>query len=122
MYPPTQADDLLRQMDYIDVLQCHSWDANTPIEETMDALHDVSLHLPLRAKHEADTLLSTTGSKAWAGPLYWHVDLLRMAASRDAKLRQVSQRELALACCSENVPLLPFVHPANRFYFDAALP
>jgi aryl-alcohol dehydrogenase-like predicted oxidoreductase len=27
--------------DYVDVLQCHRFDPETPIEETMDALHDV---------------------------------------------------------------------------------
>ncbi|KAJ7158529.1 aryl-alcohol dehydrogenase [Mycena filopes] len=29
------------QLDFIDVLQCHRFDPNTPIEETMQALHDV---------------------------------------------------------------------------------
>ncbi|KAM0750647.1 Aldo/keto reductase [Meredithblackwellia eburnea MCA 4105] len=29
------------QMDYVDVLQCHRFDPETPIEETMDALHDI---------------------------------------------------------------------------------
>ncbi|KAJ7449913.1 NADP-dependent oxidoreductase domain-containing protein [Mycena latifolia] len=29
------------QVDYIDVLQCHRFDYDTPIEETMQALHDV---------------------------------------------------------------------------------
>ncbi|KAF7338216.1 Aldo-ket-red domain-containing protein [Mycena venus] len=29
------------QLDYIDVLQCHRFDKETPIEETMQALHDV---------------------------------------------------------------------------------
>ncbi|KAL1726648.1 NADP-dependent oxidoreductase domain-containing protein [Schizophyllum commune] len=29
------------QLDYIDVLQCHRFDKDTPIEETMEALHDV---------------------------------------------------------------------------------
>ncbi|KAL1666245.1 NADP-dependent oxidoreductase domain-containing protein [Schizophyllum commune] len=29
------------QLDYIDVLQCHCFDKDTPIEETMEALHDV---------------------------------------------------------------------------------
>jgi hypothetical protein len=29
------------QLDYIDVLQCHRFDKSTPIEETMQALHDV---------------------------------------------------------------------------------
>ena len=33
----------LKRMDleYVDVFQCHRFDYNTPIEETMDALHDV---------------------------------------------------------------------------------
>ncbi|KAH9857414.1 Aldo/keto reductase [Lenzites betulinus] len=29
------------QLEYIDVLQCHRFDYNTPIQETMQALHDV---------------------------------------------------------------------------------
>jgi aryl-alcohol dehydrogenase (NADP+) len=29
------------QMDYVDLYQIHRWDSNTPIEETMEALHDV---------------------------------------------------------------------------------
>ncbi|EIW61090.1 oxidoreductase [Trametes versicolor FP-101664 SS1] len=29
------------QVDYIDLFQCHRFDYNTPIEETMQALHDV---------------------------------------------------------------------------------
>ncbi|KAJ7219379.1 NADP-dependent oxidoreductase domain-containing protein [Mycena pura] len=29
------------QLDYIDVLQCHRFDPNTPFEETMQGLHDV---------------------------------------------------------------------------------
>ena len=35
-------DSLARlQLEYIDVLQCHRFDKDTPIEETMQALHDV---------------------------------------------------------------------------------
>jgi len=29
------------QLDYVDLYQIHRWDSSTPIEETMDALHDV---------------------------------------------------------------------------------
>ncbi len=29
------------QMDYVDLYQIHRWDTNTPIEETMEALHDI---------------------------------------------------------------------------------
>lgn len=36
-------DDSLRRlgMDYVDLYQIHRWDYDTPIEETMEALHDV---------------------------------------------------------------------------------
>src|SRR5204862_4784444 len=36
-------DNSLRRlgMDYVDLYQIHRWDARTPIEATMEALHDV---------------------------------------------------------------------------------
>src|SRR4051812_3645231 len=36
-------DDSLRRlgMDYVDLLQIHRFDPNAPVEETMEALHDV---------------------------------------------------------------------------------
>ena len=36
-------DDSLRRlgMDYVDLYQIHRWDYETPIEETLEALHDV---------------------------------------------------------------------------------
>ncbi|NDJ36659.1 MAG: aldo/keto reductase [Chloroflexi bacterium] len=39
----TQIDNSLRRlgMDYVDLYQIHRWDYETPIEETMEALHDV---------------------------------------------------------------------------------
>lgn len=39
----TEIDHSLRRlgMDYVDLYQIHRWDPHTPIEETMEALHDV---------------------------------------------------------------------------------
>ena len=39
----TEIDHSLRRlgMDYVDLYQTHRWDIDTPIEETMEALHDV---------------------------------------------------------------------------------
>src|SRR5438552_7910363 len=39
----TEIDHSLRRlgMDYVDLYQIHRWDYDTPIEETMEALHDV---------------------------------------------------------------------------------
>ena len=38
-----ELDESLRRlgMDYVDLYQIHRWDAETPIEETLEALHDV---------------------------------------------------------------------------------
>ncbi|KAK8858947.1 hypothetical protein IAR55_003178 [Kwoniella newhampshirensis] len=41
IFDSVQASLKRLQMDYIDVLQCHRFDYDTPIEETMQALHDV---------------------------------------------------------------------------------
>jgi len=41
IFESVQASLKRLQLDYIDVLQCHRFDYDTPIEETMQALHDV---------------------------------------------------------------------------------
>jgi 1-deoxyxylulose-5-phosphate synthase len=39
----TEIDQSLRRLgtDYVDLYQIHRWDADTPIEETLEALHDI---------------------------------------------------------------------------------
>jgi aryl-alcohol dehydrogenase-like predicted oxidoreductase len=41
IFDSVQASLKRLQLDYIDLLQCHRFDYDTPIEETMQALHDV---------------------------------------------------------------------------------
>ena len=41
IFDSVQASLQRLQLDYVDVLQCHRFDPDTPIEETMQALHDV---------------------------------------------------------------------------------
>ncbi|KAG6877907.1 hypothetical protein C0993_002392 [Termitomyces sp. T159_Od127] len=40
-------------VEYVDMLQCHRFDYETPIEETMQALHDVVKAGPSNAKYES---------------------------------------------------------------------
>ncbi|QRW20925.1 aldo/keto reductase family protein [Rhizoctonia solani] len=46
------------QLEYVDVLQCHRFDYNTPIEETMQALHDVN-HYSLLYREEEREMVPT---------------------------------------------------------------
>ncbi|EMD34216.1 hypothetical protein CERSUDRAFT_117115 [Gelatoporia subvermispora B] len=41
IFDSVQASLKRLQLDYVDLLQCHRFDYDTPIEETMQALHDV---------------------------------------------------------------------------------
>lgn len=100
------APNVALQLDYVDVLQCHRFDPDTPIEETMDALHDVRLLLP--SSFPATLLLSILNRSSSLATLATSVShasepsqrlsnlrtlrdvvLLRLAIPHDAGVRQV---------------------------------
>lgn len=63
------------QLDYVDVIQCHRFDANTPIEETMQALHDV-----VRAGHAR--YIGMSSCYAWQCEFHPHIKFLIIDAER----------------------------------------
>ena len=65
------------QLDYIDLLQVHRFDPNTPIEETVSKLISPgSIHVFTHQLIDASLARCRQG---WVCPLYRNVILLRMA-------------------------------------------
>ena len=82
-------------MDFVDLYQIHRWDANTPIEETMEALHDV-------VKAGKARYLGASSMHAW------QFAKAQQVASANGWTRFVSmQPELSLLYREEEREMLP---------------
>jgi aryl-alcohol dehydrogenase-like predicted oxidoreductase len=82
-------------MDHVDLLQIHRWDADTPIEETMEALHDLV---------KAGKVRYLGASSMWA----WQFAKAQGLAERRGWTRFVSmQPELSLLYREEEREMLP---------------
>jgi 1-deoxyxylulose-5-phosphate synthase len=101
-------------MDYVDLYQIHRWDPHTPIEETMDALHDV-----VRAGKAR--YIGASSMFAWQFAKAQHV------AARNGWTRFVSmqnhynlvyreeEREMIPQCIDQGVGVLPWSPLARGF-------
>lgn len=102
-------DDSLSRlgMDYIDLLQIHRWDYNTPLEETLEALHDV-------VKSGKARYIGASSMYAWqfAKALYtadrhgW----TRFVTMQDQYnlIQREEEREMHPLCEAENIAVLPW--------------
>ncbi|HUG21174.1 aldo/keto reductase [Piscinibacter sp.] len=100
--------------DYIDIYQIHRWDPHTPIEETMEALHDVV---------KAGKVRYLGASSMWA----WQFAKAQQAARDNGWTRFVSmqnhynlayreeEREMIPLCRDQGVALLPWSPLARGF-------
>jgi aryl-alcohol dehydrogenase-like predicted oxidoreductase len=101
-------------MDYVDLYQIHRWDPHTPIEETMEALHDV-----VRAGKAR--YIGASSMYAWQFAKAQHV------AERNGWTRFVSmqnhynliyreeEREMIPLCLDEGVGVIPWSPLARGF-------
>ena len=92
-----EADASLQRLglDYVDLLQIHRWDPDTPIEETMEALHDLV---------KAGKVRYIGASSMWA----WQFAKAQAVAERHGWTRFVSmQPELSLLYREEEREMLP---------------
>jgi aryl-alcohol dehydrogenase-like predicted oxidoreductase len=105
----TEVDHSLRRLgtDYIDLYQIHRWDHETPIEETMEALHDVV---------KAGKVRYLGASSMWA----WEFSKAQYTATAHGWTRFVSmqnhynllyreeEREMIPLCLDQGVGLIPW--------------
>ena len=73
--------------DYVDLYQIHRWDYETPIEETMEALHDVV--------------------EGRQGPLYWRLRHVRVAVPERAVRRREAWLDPLCLDAESHEPHLP---------------
>lgn len=89
-----EIDNSLRRLgtDYVDLYQIHRWDYETPIEETLEALHDVvkagkALHIGASSMHawQFAKALHTSERNGWTRfvSMQDHLNLLNREEERD---------------------------------------
>jgi aryl-alcohol dehydrogenase-like predicted oxidoreductase len=108
------------QMDYVDLYQIHRWDPETPIEETMEALHDI-----VRAGKARYIGASTMAA--------WQFAKAQTVAERNGWTRFVSmqnhynllhreeEREMIPLCLDQGVAVVPYSPLARGFLARAAM-
>lgn len=102
-------DDSLRRLgtDYIDLYQVHRWDENTPIEETMEALHDVVRSGKVR-------YIGASSMWAWQFAKAQHAAALNgwtlFVSMQDQYnlLQREEEREMHPLCADQGVGVLPW--------------
>ncbi len=109
-------DNSLRRlgMDYVDLYQIHRWDAHTPIEETMEALHDVvkagkALYIG------ASSMYAWQFSKAqYIAELNGWTKFVSMQNHMNAVYRE-EEREMNPLCIDQGVGIIPWSPLARGF-------
>ncbi|MEK5056972.1 oxidoreductase [Paenibacillus sp. FSL H7-0326] len=105
----SEIDKSLKRLktDYVDLYQIHRWDADTPIEETMEALHDVV---------KAGKARYIGASAMWA----WQFQKALHVAEKNGWTRFVSmqdhlnliyreeEREMLPLCAEEKIAVIPY--------------
>jgi aryl-alcohol dehydrogenase-like predicted oxidoreductase len=103
------------QMDYVDLYQIHRWDPDTPIEETMEALHDVVKSG--KARHiGASSMFAWQFAKAQCtAELHGWTRFVSMQNHYNLIYRE-EEREMIPCCVDQGVALIPWSPMARGFF------
>src|SRR6266705_101104 len=105
----TEIDNSLRRLgtDYVDLYQIHRWDYETPVEETMEALHDV-------VKAGKARYIGASSMFAWQFAKAQHVaernGWTRFAAMQNHYnlMYREEEREVLPLCADQGIAVLPY--------------
>jgi len=103
------------QMDYVDLYQIHRWNRNTPIEETMEALHDVVKAGKARYIG-ASSMFAWQFSKAqYTAQSHGWTRFVSMQNHYNLIYRE-EEREMIPLCLDQGVGLIPWSPMARGFF------
>ena len=109
-------DNSLRRlgMDYVDLYQIHRWDYNTPIEETMEALHDVVKAGKARYIGASSMFAWQFAKAQYTADLRGWTRFISMQGHYNLVYRE-EEREMIPFCLDQGVGLIPWSPLARGF-------
>lgn len=112
----TAVEDSLRRLgtDYIDLYQIHRWDDNTPIEETLEALHDLVRAGKVRYIGASSMYAWQFTKSLYLADLHNWTRFVSMQNHYNLVYRE-EEREMNPLCVAEGVGLIPWSPLARGF-------
>jgi len=109
-------DDSLRRLgtDYIDLYQIHRWDPETPIEETLEALHDVVKSGKVRYIGASSMYAWQFSKTLYLADLHGWTRFAAMQNHYNLVYRE-EEREMLPLCRSEGIGVIPWSPLARGF-------
>ena len=109
-------DDSLRRLgtDYIDLYQIHRWDPETPIEETLEALHDVVKSGKVRYIGASSMYAWQFSKSLYLADLHGWTRFVSMQNHYNLVYRE-EEREMEPLCRAEGIGVVPWSPLARGF-------
>lgn len=109
-------EDSLRRLgtDYIDLYQIHRWDYDTPIEETLEALHDLVRSGKVRYVGASSMYAYQFTQSLYLADLHHWTRFVSMQNHYNLVYRE-EEREMNRLCAEEGIGLIPWSPLARGF-------
>ncbi|MFT0168046.1 aldo/keto reductase [Paraburkholderia mimosarum] len=105
----TEIDHSLKRLgtDYVDLYQIHRWDYNTPIEETLEALHDVVKAGKARYIGASSMYAWQFGKALYTSRLHGWTEFVSMQNHVNLLYRE-EEREMLPLCADRGIAVMPW--------------